>query len=313
MKFIADFKEDDHITDHYYCRQKQSLKTRADKTYLSLTLQDKTGQIEAKVWDMNNDIASFDERDYIKIDGVVLCYQNALQLKVMKIRKSREGEFDPVDYMPSTDKDIAELYKQLNHYINSIENNYIKTVTQNILIKNEYINRTLKSHSAAKNLHHSYLGGLLEHTVSVASICDFMSTHYKNVKRDLLIATALLHDIGKVFELSPFPDNDYTDEGQLVGHIVICSELIEIEARKIPNFPARLKNLLKHSILAHHGEYEYASPKRPKTIEAYILHCADNMDAKIKFFEETVVSTTSQTNWIGYNKLLARNITKSDW
>ncbi|MDR1558392.1 MAG: HD domain-containing protein [Clostridiales bacterium] len=314
MRYIEDFKENDHIMDHYLCKQKQSLKTRTGKTYLSLKLQDKTGVIDGKVWEMNNDIQSFEEHDFIKIDGVVLTYQNDLQIKINRIRRSNQGEYDPANYIPRTEMDIDSLYKMLADMIKSINNYYIRELMENILIRNKDIASAFQGHSAAKNMHHSFFGGLIEHTASVAQICDFLCGRYKFVNRDLLIATAILHDLGKIYELSPFPDNDYTDEGQLLGHIVICSELISREADKITGFPPRLKTLLQHSILAHHGEYEYGSPKQPKTIEAFILHCADNMDAKIKMFEESLSTEIGQKGgWSGYVKTLSRNITRSDF
>jgi len=313
MHYIEDFKENDRIIDHFLCKQKQSLKTRTGKTYLSLRLQDKTGVIDGKVWEMNNDIQSFEENDFIKIDGVVLTYQNDLQIKINRIRRSNPGDYDPADYIPRTEKDIDALYKILLETINSINNYYIRLLMENIFIYNKELAAAFQSRSAAKSLHHSFLGGLIEHTVSVTQICDFLSTRYKYVNRDLLVSTAMLHDLGKIFELSPFPDNDYTDDGQLLGHIVICSELVSREADKIPDFPPRLRSLIQHSILAHHGEYEYGSPKQPKTIEAFILHCADNMDAKIEMFEEALAEENLKGKWSGYVKSLSRNITHSEF
>ncbi len=312
MRYIEDFKEDDQIIGHYLCKQKQSLKSRAGKTYLSLKLQDKTGIIDAKIWEINNSIQNFDESDYIKIDATVVSYQNELQLRINKLRKSQVGEFFESDYIPTTDKNIDELYKKILEYINSIANTYVKKLVEDIFINNKDISENFKSHSAAKTMHHSYMGGLIEHTLSVVQICDFMCGRYKSVNRDILISTALLHDIGKIFELSNFPDNDYTDEGQLLGHIIIGMELITETAAKIEKFPQDLLNLLKHSIISHHGEYEFGSPKRPKTIEAFILHCADNMDAKIKMFEEIIEKDNTMGNWVGYQKMLERNIRKSN-
>ncbi len=312
MKYIEDFKENDRIVEHYLCKQRQSLKSRAGKNYLSLRLQDKTGTIEAKVWDLNNDIQNFEENDFIKIDGMVHTYQNELQLKITKIRKSETGEYDPINFIPCTDKDVNSLYGQITDYIKDISNQYVRHVVEDIIVNNPRINDCFRNHSAAKHMHHSYMGGLIEHTLSVLQICDFMSTRYKFVNRDILLASALLHDIGKVFELSDFPGNDYTDDGQLLGHIIIGTELIEESANKMPGFPHELKSILKHCILAHHGEYEFGSPKKPKTIEAFILHLADNADAKIKMFEEALESDNTQAKWIGYHKLMQRNIRKSD-
>lgn len=313
MRYIEDFKEDDIIIDHYLCKQRQSLKSRAGKTYLSLKLQDKTGTIDAKVWDLNNNIQSFEENDFIKIDAVVLTYQNDLQLKINKIRKSSAGEYDELNYIPCTDKDVSTLHEEILSIIKSISNEYIREMLNNIFVNHPKISKEFKIHSAAKSMHHSYMGGLIEHTLSVAQICDFMSTRYKYVNRDILICTALLHDIGKIFELSDFPDNDYTDDGQLLGHLIIGCELVTEESDKIEGFPHKLQSIIKHCILSHHGEYEYGSPKRPKTIEAFILHCADNMDAKVKMFEEIIEKDNTQGDWVGYHKMLNRNIRKSDF
>lgn len=313
MKYIEDFKEGETIIGHYLCKQKQTLKSRAGKTYLSIRLQDKTGTIEGKVWELNNNIQNFEENDFIKVEAIVLTYQNDLQLNIKKIRCSQEGEYDTINYIPCTDKDINSLYNQFMNYINSMSNQYIKKLLENIFIKNKFISEEIKKHSAAKSMHHSYMGGLLEHTLSVVQICDFMSSQYKYVNRDILVASAMLHDVGKLFEISSFPDNDYTDEGQLIGHIVIGTEMITKEAALIEGFPEQLKNLLKHCILSHHGEYEYGSPKRPKTIEAFILHCADDMDAKSKMFEEMIIKDNTQGKWVGYNRMLSRNIRKSEY
>jgi len=312
MKYIQDFKEDDRVIDHFLCKQKQNLKSRTGKTYLSLRLQDKTGMIDAKVWDLNNDIQAFDEGEFIKIDGIVLSYQNELQLKVSKIRKSHEGEFDPADHIPCTDKDVNELFSEIEKYIKSIENPFLKTLMENIILKNSEITEQFKKHSAAKNLHHSYMGGLIEHTLNVAQICDYLSTRYV-VNRDILITTALLHDIGKIYELSPFPSNEYTDDGQLLGHIVMGTELVAREAGKIPGFPHKLLTLVQHGILSHHGEYEFGSPKLPQTMEAFVLHIADNLDAKLKMFQEFLDMDNTMGEWAGYSKVFGRYIRKTEF
>lgn len=314
MNFIKDFKDGEPVIDHYLCKQKNMLKSRAGKNYLSIKLQDKTGTIEGKVWELGNEIHNFDENDFIKIDASVLNYQNELQLNIKRIRKSREGEYDPKDYIPTTEKDTKQMYNGLVSYIKTLENRYIKQLLENVLVKSKTITDLFTQHSAAKNMHHSYMGGLLEHTLSVVEICDFMSGRYQSVNRDILLCSAILHDIGKIYEISPFPINDYTDDGQLLGHIYIGTELVEKEAALIEGFPPKLLSLIKHSILAHHGEYEYGSPKRPKTIEAFILHAADNMDAKVKAFEEAIASESGVNgSWVGYHKLLSRNIRRSDF
>ncbi|NDO46949.1 HD domain-containing protein [Clostridium sp. MD294] len=313
MRYINELKEGESVIGHYLCKSRQSLKSRAGKTYLSLKLQDKTGMVDAKVWDMTNDIKTFEENEYIKIDATVVTYQNDIQLNVKRIRRSMEGEYDPADYIPCTEKNIEEMYQKLMSYIKTIENPYIKKLLEAIFYKHPIVSKQFKTHSAAKSVHHSYMGGLLEHTLSVTEICDFAAPRYKYVNRDILIASAMLHDVGKLIELSEFPENDYTDDGQLLGHLMIGSELIKDTASDIEGFPKTLESLLKHCMISHHGEYEYGSPKLPKTIEAFILHCADNLDAKTKVFEEMIDNNSNQGNWAGYHKMLQRNIRKSEY
>lgn len=313
MRYISDLHDGERIVDFYLCKTKQTFQSKAGKNYLSLVLQDKTGTISAKVWDLNNNIQSFEAGNFIKIDALVQTYQNDLQLNVHKIRIANEGEYDPADYIPTTGKDIDALYKQLNGYIDSIKTPCIKELLVNIFTKHPLISKKFKTHTAAKTMHHNYLGGLLEHTVSVTGICDFFASHYPTVNRDLLVSTALLHDIAKIAELSDFPNIEYTDEGELIGHIVMGAELVSREADKIDGFPQDLKALIMHSILAHHGEYEYGSPKLPKTIEAFLLHVADDTDAKERMFEDIIESDNTAGPWAGYNKLLLRNIRKTEY
>ncbi|MCL2203177.1 MAG: HD domain-containing protein [Defluviitaleaceae bacterium] len=313
MRYLEDVRENEHVLGHYLCRQKQSLKTRGGKTYYSLRLSDKTGQMDAKVWELNNDIQAFEEGDMIKIDAQVVTFQNELQLKVIKLRKSLEGEYIPLNYVPCTEKDIDALYGEVLAYIKSVEHPKLRALLEGILVKNEDRAQAFKSHSAAKQMHHSYMGGLLEHTLNVVQICDFMSSRYKHLNRDLIITSALLHDIGKIYELSPMPMNDYTDDGQMLGHITIGVEMVTEEAGKIPDFPHELASLLKHSLLAHHGELEFGSPKLPATIEAFLLHCADNMDAKLKSFEEILDKDSTAGPWTGYQKVFNRYIRRSDF
>jgi 3'-5' exoribonuclease len=313
MKFIADLKDNDYVLDHYLCKVKQSLRTRTGKTYFSLKLQDKTGAIDAKVWEITKDIQDFNEGDMVKVDATVLSYQNELQLKINKLRRSMDGEYTVSDYIPSTEKNIDEMYGCIVAFINSIENKHIKILLENILLKNEVQLNAFKTHSAAKSMHHSYMGGLLEHILSVTEICEFMSHRYKYINRDILIAGALLHDIGKLYELSPMPQNEYTDDGQMLGHIIIGVEMVAVETRKIEGFPHELASLIKHLIISHHGEFEFGSPKLPSTLEAILLHYADNMDAKLKTIEEFIDKDATPGPWAGYQKALTRYVRKSDF
>lgn len=311
MQYIADFKEGQKIVEHYLCKQKTVLKTRGGKSYYSLVLQDRTGTVDAKVWDLNDGIKNFEAHDYIKIEAMVVTFQNDYQLNIKKIRKSEEGEYDPKEYIPVSSKDINEMYNDLTKYIDGIQNKHIKKVLQEIFINDEEFVKAFRFHSAAKSIHHGYMGGLLEHTLSVVEICDFLSERYHYVDKDLVIAGAMLHDIGKVYELSPLPVNDYTDEGQLLGHIYIGLEYISDKIRKIEGFPRKVEVFLKHMVLAHHGELEYGSPKVPQTIEAMIIHSADNIDAKIKCVEETLLEDNTDGLWTPYHRMLQRNICRT--
>lgn len=313
MKYINELREGENIIEHYLCKSRQTMKSRNGKNYLSLKLQDKTGMVDAKVWDLNNDIQSFQENDFIKVDAFVTTFNNELQLNVKRIRRSRDGEYDPADFVPSTDKNIDEMYDQLMGYIKTMKNPYLKKLLEEIFLRHPVISKEFKYHSAAKAMHHSFRGGLVEHTLSVTQLCDFLAPRYSYVNRDILVASAMLHDVGKVLELSDFPTNDYTDDGQLLGHLILGSELIRDAAAKIDGFPKRLESLMKHCMLSHHGEYEYGSPKLPSTPEAFLLHCADNLDAKTKMIEEALAADSTQGHWAGYNRMLQRNLSRSDF
>ena len=313
MKYINELREGENIIEHYLCKSRQTMKSRNGKNYLSLKLQDKTGMVDAKVWDLNNDIQSFQENDFIKVDAFVTTFNNELQLNVKRIRRSREGEYDPADFVPSTDKNIDEMYDQLMGYIKTMKNPYLKKLLEEIFLRHPVIRKEFKYHSAAKAMHHSFRGGLVEHTLSVTQLCDFLAPRYNYVNRDILVASAMLHDVGKVLELSDFPTNDYTDDGQLLGHLILGSELIRDAAAKIDGFPKRLESLMKHCMLSHHGEYEYGSPKLPSTPEAFLLHCADNLDAKTKMIEEALAADSPQGHWAGHNRMLQRNLSRSDF
>jgi 3'-5' exoribonuclease len=313
MRYISELHEGETFVEFYLCKQKQTMKSKAGKTYLSLTLGDKTGSVSGKVWDLNRNIQAFEEGDFIKIEATVVVFNNDLQLNIKKIRRAMDGEYDPAEYIPATEKDIEELYNTLTGLIASVSDKYIKQLLTNVFINNSEIANEFKVHTAAKTMHHNYLGGLLEHTISVAQLCDFMSKHYDGVNRDMLIGCALLHDISKLYELSEFPSIDYTDDGELLGHIVMGAEFIGKEADRIEGFPHKLRSLMQHCILAHHGEFEYGSPKLPKTIEAFILHAADDTDAKVKMYETAIKENKNTGSWVGYNKMLQRNIRKSDF
>jgi 3'-5' exoribonuclease len=309
--FIREFIEGDRIIGHYFCREKRELVTKAGKTYWSLVLSDKTGEISAKIWELTTDIQDYDAGECVKIDADVQIYRMEPQLNVKRIRASRDDEYNIRDYEKTTDKDIDELWNQLADFILSVEDPDLNTLLS-LVFTDDTISEAFKRGSAAKSLHHGYIGGLLEHTVSVIEICDFMAARYKHINRDLLITAAALHDLCKIYELSPPPSYDYTDEGKLLGHIVLGTELVERFASEIEGFPYQTKLMLKHCLLSHHGEFEFGSPKLPQTAEAVLLHLCDNLDAKAKSLEETLsAAENSPAAWTGRNRMIDRNVRKT--
>ena len=304
MRYIETFHEGNHISDIYLCKTKQIQLTKTGKEYGNLILQDKTGTIEAKIWDLSSPgVGEFDAMDYVHIEADVTLFQNANQLNVRRIRTAREGEYVEADYLPVSKKEIGKMYEELLGWLNQLLSGYF--------VEDKEFAKAFQFHSAAKTVHHGFVGGLLEHTLSVVKLCDYYAGYYKTLNRDLLLTAAMFHDIGKMQELSRFPENDYTDDGQLLGHIMIGTEMISERIRQIPDFPPRLASELKHCILAHHGELEYGSPKKPALLEALALNFADNTDAKMETMIEALAAGGTNKGWLGYNRLLETNIRKT--
>ncbi len=308
MKYIKDYKEGDRVFDIYLCKHKQSAVTKNGKPYDNVILQDKTGTVDAKIWDPNNaGIEDFDSLDYIEVYGDVTSFQGANQINVKRIRKCREGEYDPADYLPVSSFPIDDMMRELTGFIDSIRNPYLRKLLQAFFVQDQEFIKAFRQSSAAKTVHHGFVGGLLQHTLAVTKLCDFFCTQYPVLNRDLLLSAAICHDIGKTKELSLFPQNDYTDDGQFLGHIVIGSEMVGEKIKAIEGFPPLLAGELKHCILAHHGEYEFGSPKKPAIVEAVALTFADNTDAKMETFTE-LLENSADTGWLGYNRLFESNV-----
>ena len=308
MKYIQNLREGERINDVYLCKAKNSLMTKSGKPYFNVILQDKTGTLDAKVWDTaSSGIEEFDALDYVYLQGDIISFQGNLQCNIKRLRVCREGEYDPADYLPVSSKNIEEMYAKLMKLIDSVKNPYLNKLLLSFF-GNAAFARRFKFHSAAKSVHHGFVGGLLEHTLSVAENCDYFAGHYPALNRDLLITAAIFHDVGKLKELSTFPENDYTDAGQLLGHIMIGAEWVGEGIRSIDGFPEQLAVELKHCILAHHGELEYGSPKKPALIEALALSFADNLDAKMETFTE-LLNAVPENNleWQGFNRFMDTN------
>ena len=312
MRYIGTFREGMHIADVYLCKNKQIALTKNGKEYGNLVMQDKTGTIDAKIWDLGSPgVGEFETMDYVRVEADVTLFQNSFQLNVRRIRRAQEGEYVEADYLPMSKKDIKKMYEELLGYIRSVKNPYLQKLLCGYFVENAAFAKAFQFHSAAKTVHHGFVGGLLEHTLSVTKLCDYYAGYYPMINRDLLLTAAIFHDIGKTRELSRFPENDYTDDGQLLGHIIIGTEMVGESIRSIPGFPEKLATELKHCILAHHGELEYSSPKKPALLEALALNFADNTDAKMETMIEALQSGGENKGWLGYNRLLESNIRKT--
>lgn len=311
MRYINTLREGETIRNVYLCKGKRSAETRNGKPYDNLILQDKTGTLDGKVWDPNSQgIAEYEEMDFIEVYGEITSYNGNLQMNIRQIRKAEESEYAPADYMPVSEKSVDGMYEMLLSYVRQIENPYLKKAVEYYFVDDPEFIKRFQAHSAAKSVHHGFSGGLLEHTLSVVKMCEYFVNAYTIFNKDLLYAAALFHDIGKTKELSPFPENDYTDDGQLLGHIVIGVEMADEAIRSVEGFPPKLASELKHCIIAHHGELEYGSPKKPALAEALALNHADCADARFQTLKEVFKDKNSK-DWLGYNRLFESNLRKT--
>lgn len=314
MKYINELRDGDHLAGVIYlCRQKNLAQTKSGKDYENVTMMDKSGSLNCKIWDPNSSgIGDFDVNDYVEVWGRITIFNGALQLSIERARKASEGMYDPADYLPVSPRSIDAMYKELLAYISSVKTPCYRLLLDSLFVEDKEFAQAFKTHSAAKSVHHGFMGGLLQHTVAVCALCEFYCKAYPKLDHDLLICAALCHDIGKVYELSDFPANDYTDEGQLLGHIVMGVEMVGARIKNIKGFPVVKANQLKHCIVAHHGEFEYGSPKKPALMEAVALNFADNTDAKMESFGEILdnaaMSRSDGSSWLGFNKLFDSNL-----
>jgi 3'-5' exoribonuclease len=312
MKYIESLRPNMQINEVYLCKSKQQAMTKAGRPYENVTLQDKTGSLDAKIWDPDNPgIAEFEAMDYVCVSGEVTQFQGRNQLNIRRARIADENEYDPKDYLPTSEQNADDMYARLLAYIDSIQNPYLKQLLDSFF-REENFAKDFRKHSAAKTIHHGFIGGLLQHTLAVTDFCNYLASAYPILNRDLLLTAAMFHDIGKVKELAAFPQNDYTDEGQLIGHIVIGMEMVSERIKTIEGFPVNMANELKHCILAHHGELEYGSPKKPALAEAIALSIADNADAKLETLTEAFAKVEpGNLSWQGYNRLFESNLRRT--
>ncbi|MBQ4275235.1 MAG: HD domain-containing protein [Lachnospiraceae bacterium] len=285
MRYIKDIKDGYAIQDVYLCKTKNSATTKNGKEYLNVILGDKTGNVDCKIWNADSaGISDFEPMDYVFVNGEAKTFNGNLQIDIRQIRKADESEYNLEDFIPTSKQDVEVMYDSILKCVSMVENNYLHALLEEFFVNDQDFIARFKKSSAAKSIHHNFAGGLVEHTLGVARLCSYYCKQYPVLNKDLLLTAALCHDIGKIYEYSPFPENDYTDEGNLLGHIVMGIEMVGKKIDSIPDFPKGLANELKHCIAAHHGKLEFGSPKRPGIIEAVALSYADDTDAKMQSF-----------------------------
>ncbi len=294
----------------YFLVSVQTLRTKADKPYLRLQLQDVHGALEGRVWDMAEQIAeSLRDGMYVGVRGRVEVFNGERQLRVEDIAQIHVGLDDLEHFMPRSPRDPDEMDRELAELIASIEDDALRALLERMLGAGTNLGAGFRLAPAAKYNHHAYLGGLIEHTLSITHVCDMLGAHYQpHIDRDLLIAGALLHDVGKVREIGARAGFPYTDEGKLLGHIVLGMQMVAEAAAAVPQLTPQRLTLLQHLIASHQGRYEWQSPREPRTLEAYILHYADDLDAKMQHAVSMIGTVSGPAGWTGYDRSLGREL-----
>ena len=309
--YVREIQPNQTVTATFLVRSKEIRQKKTGEPYLSLLLGDRTGEVEAKMWENVAEVmSSFERDDFVKIKGLVQIYNNRLQLTVHKMQRVAEGEVDLSDYFPASQRNREEMYADLREIARGLANPHLKALIESFL-DDEEIARRFRAAPAAKHVHHAYLGGLLEHVLSLCVLCRPVAEHYKAVDADLLIAGAILHDIGKIYELTYERGLGYSTEGQLLGHMVIGLRLLEEKLRGLPDFPARLRTLVEHMIISHHGQLEFGSPKMPLFPEALLLHYLDDLDSKMECMRSVLEHDRQvEGDWTGFSHPLERVVLK---
>jgi 3'-5' exoribonuclease len=297
------------VVSSFVVISKQVKPKKTGEPYLALTLGDRCGQIEAKMWDnVEDSIDAFEQEDFLKIKALLNKYKNRFQLTIHKLRKLGDSEVDFADYLPKTNKDIDQLWRTVGEYVASFQDANLRLLVQAFMADPD-IAFAYRNAPAAKTLHHAYIGGLLDHVVSLFRSCELVCQNYPQINRDLLLTGAFLHDIGKIHELTYSRSFSYTTRGQLLGHMIIELEMLQAKLAQFPGFPDKMKTLLEHLIISHHGQYEFGSPKLPMFPEALMLHYLDDLDSKMEsmraHFER---EAESESSWTSYNASLGRTL-----
>ncbi|HUS04777.1 MAG TPA: OB-fold nucleic acid binding domain-containing protein [Bryobacteraceae bacterium] len=309
--YVSELQPNQLITAVFLVQHKDIRQKKTGEPYLSLVLGDRTGEIDAKMWDNVTEVMdSFERDDFLKVRGLLQVHQNRLQLTLHKLQRQESATIDAADYFPASQRNPDEMFAELQQYVAAMQNVHLKGLMEALFADAE-IARRFKIAPAAKNIHHAYLSGLLEHVVSLCGLAKMMAAHYRTIDLDLLISGVILHDIGKIYELTYDRSFSYSTEGQLLGHIIIALRMVEDKVRSLPGFPPKLRTLLDHMIVSHHGELEYGSPKLPAFPEALLLHHLDNLDAKMETMRAFLEKDRQVDGcWTGYSPSLERSVLK---
>jgi 3'-5' exoribonuclease len=312
--FITDCGQHENkiVTSSFVVVSKQVKPKKSGEPYLALTLGDRSGLLEAKMWDnVEDSISEFEQEDFVKVKGLLNKYKNRFQITIHKVRRLGDSEIDFADYLPKTTKNIDELWQTLTGFVDTFQNRPLQALVR-AFMADPKIAEAYRNAPAAKTLHHAYIGGLLDHVVSLCRSCDLICRNYPQINRDLLLTGAFLHDIGKIHELTYNRSFSYTTRGQLLGHMIIELEMLHHKLEGIPDFPDELKILVEHLIISHHGQYDFGSPKLPMFPEALMLHYLDDLDSKMESMRAHFEREADlESPWTSYNSSLARPLLNS--
>jgi 3'-5' exoribonuclease len=310
--FITDLTGEQNITTFFLVHEKEIRNTREGKSYLRLSLGDRSGTIEARMWDLFEAAAKDIGRDdFVKVQARVEIYRDKPQLSIQQVRLAKPDEIDLADYLPHTKQDIGKLWAQLVEFANGITSPWLRQLVQGILNDPGTAVR-YKRAPAAKVMHHAYIGGLLEHVVSLCGLANQIAAQYPELNRDLLLTAAILHDVGKLEELCYDRAIGYTPEGQLLGHIVMELDTVHRAMDAIPGFPSALRTVVDHLLISHHGQYEFGSPKLPMIREALVFHYMDDLDSKLAAVRSALATESGEPLWSAYSNALGRKFLKLD-
>ena len=305
--YVNEITAGDFVDDIFVLAEKNLSQKKDGNNYLNLSLSDKTGNLKGVMWDNVDQFAnSVSSGDFVAVKGTVSEYRGNLQLVVKSISLWNAEDINPADFIPATDRNVEGMFQRLVQLVDTLTNGPIKTLLHTFLNDGAFVEK-FKTAPAAKKMHHAYLGGLLEHSLSMALLAEKISGHFSGIDKDMLIAGAILHDIGKTRELTYDVKIDYSDEGRFLSHIVIGVLMLREKIQAIENFPTESEHLLEHMIVSHHGTREFGSPEPPKTIEAVLLNYIDEIDARVNGIREYMEADESGENWTSYHRLLERH------